>query len=980
MQKLRIDANTWAELSQLLDAALDQPAAQREQWIGTLASRLDALKPHLRELLARAGQIETDGFLNTLPKLELVDSEVAQSGARVDQAGDVIGPYRLIRELGSGGMGAVWLAERTDGLISRPVALKLPHGIWRRAGLAERMAREREILATLNHPNIAHLYDAGLAADGQPYLALEYVEGQPIDEHCRDRQLDVNARLRLFAQVANAVAYAHGNLVVHRDLKPANILVTAAGQVLLLDFGIAKLLQEGQAQETKLTGFSGRALTPDYASPEQILGKPLTTASDVYSLGVILYELLSGARPYKLKRDSRGALEEAILQAEPSRPSEVADKALRKLLKGDLDTIVAKALKKQPEERYPTVHALIDDIERHLGNRPVLAQPDSSWYRLTKFVARNRLAVGAAAAIGLAVFAGAAIAVWQARVALAEKQRAEEVKEFITSIFEDVDPYLRTGDGLSAVDLLKQAKAKIDGSGALSAELRVELLNVVGSSLMSLEDFDAAEPVLLQAVKTSGESLDARHPETLRARVMMAQIHRYRGRAAEARAELDQVVPVLRERAAIDVKDLVVSLESQAMLAIDEGKYDAAVSIAREATELSTLRLGERHAETAASSIILALAYVYAKQPQLALEAAELAQRRALAAHGSKHPRIIEATSVYGRALGEAGQLGRGIEQLERAAAGAAEVFGPASMMAGIFTQNLVGLQLQFGQIKQAISNSDKGFEIIASHSAPDSYNHAGALYSRGAALVAARRGTEALAPLSSALETFKTVLGPAHAQTSKTHVNRALALAYMGKLEEARQQIDPIVSAQRASRDASLNATLYAEGFLLRLAGNYSVAERLQMESMVLSQANPKAKVDAAKAATEVGLNHVELGQLDEAAQFLEKALALFKETQPQVTPPRADALVGLGRVHLGRGRPTEAYPLLQAADTFWNEFDADNRWAGEAALWLGRCYLALGRSAEARAALGRADKILTRSAIPTDIALLKLARKPSL
>jgi len=977
MHKFATDAGAWAELNQLLDAALDQPMSQRTEWIEALAPQFEELKPRLRDLLSQAGAIETSDFLNSLPKVDIDLHEWAPVDARVDRPGDQVGPYSLVRELGSGGMGAVWLAERSDGLITRPVALKLPHGVWRRSGLAERMAREREILATLNHPNIARLYDAGLAADGQPYLAIEYVEGRPIDEHCRDQQLDLKSRLKLFVQVANAVAYAHGNLVVHRDLKPANILVTADGQVRLLDFGIAKLLQEGQAQETQLTGFSDRALTPDYASPEQILGEPLTIASDVYSLGVLLYELLSGTRPYKLKRDSRGALEDAILQAQPSRPSEVVDKDLRKLLKGDLDTIVAKALKKQSAERYPTVHALVDDLDRHLGDRPVLAQPDSRWYRLTKFVARNRLAVGAVAAIGLAVLAGAAVAVWQARVALAEKARAEEVKEFITSIFEDVDPYLKSGAGLSAIDLLKQAKTKIDGSVDISSELRVELLNVVGSSLMSLEDFDAAEPVLDQAVATARQSLDARHPETLQARVLMAQIHRYRGRTKQARAELDQVVPVLRERATADVKDLVVGLGNQAMLAIDEGKYDDAVSAAREATDLSAAKLGERHAETAASSIILALAYVYAKKPELALEAAELAQRRALAAHGSKHPRIIEATSVYGRALGEAGQLGRGIEQLERAAADGSEVFGPASMLVGVFAQNLVGLQLQFGQIKQAIANSDKGFEIIASHSVPNSYNYAGALNSRGAALLAARRGTESLAALSGALETLKTVLGPAHPQASKSQVNRALALAYVGKVEQARQEIAPIVNSQRASGDASLNATLYVEGILQRLAGGYSAALGLQLESLALSQANPKAKLDEARALTEAGLNQIELGQLDEATQSLEKALALFEKTQPQVTPQRADALVGLGRAIMGRDRPADAYPLLQAADTFWREFDADNRWAGEAALWLGRCHLALERSADAHAALNRAEKILARSPIPTDIELMKLARE---
>src|SRR6185436_1450027 len=353
MGKHRIDVDGWDTLSRLLDQALELPAPQVDSWLDSLAPEFDALKPQLKRMLSRHASVETGEFLNTLPKFDLPPEDATPP--RTEQPGDVIGPYRLERELGSGGMGVVWLAIRTDGLIKRPVALKLPHGAWKRAGLAERMARERTILASLTHPHIAHLYDAGVTTAGQPYLAIEYVEGTRIDVYCRERRLEARARLQLFAQVANAVAYAHGKLVVHRDLKPANILVTAEGQARLLDCGIAKLLEDGEARETQFTEISGRALTPDYASPEQILGEPLTTASDVYSLGVILYELLCDQRPYKLQRDSRGALEEAILQAEPPSPSERVDARQRRALRGDLDTVVLKALKKKPAERYATV-------------------------------------------------------------------------------------------------------------------------------------------------------------------------------------------------------------------------------------------------------------------------------------------------------------------------------------------------------------------------------------------------------------------------------------------------------------------------------------------------------------------------------------------------------------------------------------------------------------------------------------------------
>lgn len=474
-----------AILSGLLEQALELPADERVGWIESLPEAHAGLKPWLRQLLASAAAPETSDWLHTLPKLDRGPRPCGEEHA----PGERIGPYELIRPLGQGGMGAVWLAQRADGALQRQVALKLPllsaHPLTR-----QRLARERDILAGLEHANIARLYDAGVDDSGQPYLALEHVEGEWIDAYCRAHACDTRTRLKLFLQVARAVAFAHAHLVLHRDLKPSNILVSGDGQVRLLDFGIAKLLQDGGAQDSELTQQAGRALTPDYASPEQIVGQGLTVASDVYGLGVVLYELLALARPYRLKRDSRGALEDAILTAEPRPPSAMVEaRALRRQLVGDLDTIVLKALKKSPADRYATVNAFAEDIERHLAGLPVLAQADTAWYRARKFLLRNRLAVGAVAGVLASLLAGTMLALWQASAARLEARKAQAVQAFLTDVFlanthDQPDP--RKAQNTTARELLAIGARKIESALQDAPEARVEVLRTVAGLLSEL--------------------------------------------------------------------------------------------------------------------------------------------------------------------------------------------------------------------------------------------------------------------------------------------------------------------------------------------------------------------------------------------------------------------------------------------------------------------------------------------------------------
>jgi serine/threonine protein kinase len=428
---MRIDPKQWPTLSRLLDVALEMPPEGRERWLESLPAPDIAYRDDLRTLLRHADAAQTHEFLDILPNLEQAVEKVrAAVTITALKPGAAVGPYVIERELGSGGMGAVWLARRSDGLIKRPVALKLPHRGPHGHHLAERFASERDILAELAHPNIARLYDAGFSGDGQPFLALEYVAGAPLIEYCDQHRLDLRRRLRLFQQVLHAVQYAHGNLVIHRDLKPSNVIVGNDGRAMLLDFGIAKLIAFEPREENGGThaGAAGAALTPDYASPEQIVGQAVTTASDIYSLGVLLFELLTGERPHKVS-GSRAELEEAILTLEPQKPSESVTAApaagargctirsLSRALRGDLDAITRKALKKAPVERYATADALSEDIERYLEGEPIAARRDGGWYVARKFVARHKASVVGASIAMAAIVATAAIALYEAHAA-----------------------------------------------------------------------------------------------------------------------------------------------------------------------------------------------------------------------------------------------------------------------------------------------------------------------------------------------------------------------------------------------------------------------------------------------------------------------------------------------------------------------------------------------------------------------------------
>jgi serine/threonine-protein kinase len=567
---MNIRREDWAELSPLLDAALDLPAAARPAWLAALPPSQAHLAPALEHLLSAT---VAERFSEaTLPPLTAMATPTPES-----RAGQVVAGYRLLELLGQGGMGAVWLAERADGTLRRRVALKLLHPALASTAFVERFARERDILAQLEHPAIARLYDAGIAADGQPYLALEYVDGMPIDRHCDRKRLSVEARLQLFLRVLDAVQYAHGHLVVHRDLKPSNILVTPAGEVRLLDFGIAKFLADAPVEATELTRAGGRMLTLAYASPEQVQGRPVGVASDVYSLGVVLYELLAGRRPYRTRRDSAGALEDAVVAGDLIAPVEaarapevaasrgVSSRRLRGQLEGDVAAILAQALRTDPQQRYPTCEAFAADVSRHLRGEVVVARRASRLYRTGRFLRRHWLPTSAIAGVVAALAIGGAAALWQAELARrnearatveaarAERERAVAVavKEFLVGVFRSNDPdspeYVAPGSR-SASTILADGIARMRGAFDDQPETRAELNEAVVEILLNMDEIEAALALARENVTLVEARLAADHPRRAAALLAAATAEARNERPDESRRLAEQAAQLLDAR------------------------------------------------------------------------------------------------------------------------------------------------------------------------------------------------------------------------------------------------------------------------------------------------------------------------------------------------------------------------------------------------------------------------------------------------
>jgi tetratricopeptide (TPR) repeat protein len=498
--KSRFDKARWDKLSPLLDELLALDTPMRAQRIAEIRRAGVAEADDLTDLLAQYNEMEQQGFL---------EDPVVRPTPEPGLQGQVVGNYTLDSHLGQGGMGTVWLAHRSDGRYEASVAVKLLNPALLGPGGIERFRREGRALGRLTHPNIARLIDAGVTQSGQPYLVIEYVQGQSITKWCDERILDVRARVRLFLDVLAAVAHAHGKFILHRDVKPSNILVTPEGHVKLLDFGIAKLLDDGAdaTPMADLTHLGGYVFTPEYAAPEQVEGGEVSSATDVYTLGALLYVLLTGKHPTVAAGRTPLERMRAIVDTEPARPSDSGQRGLR----GDLDNIVLKALKKSPDERYPTVEAFAEDLRRYLNHEPVSARPDSVTYRVGKFVVRNRLAVGAATIVLLTVVVAAAVSIWQAIEATRQRDRAlslvarnEAVVHFVNGMLTEVAP---ADQPVHVADLIQRSQSILIREDSLP-EHQAAILAMLSAYYLSSGKPAQAQEMLARAREVTKATTD----------------------------------------------------------------------------------------------------------------------------------------------------------------------------------------------------------------------------------------------------------------------------------------------------------------------------------------------------------------------------------------------------------------------------------------------------------------------------------------
>jgi serine/threonine-protein kinase len=860
-------AGRWTRLAAILDEARAEPASAREGFVRDRCAGDEQLQQEVLSLLD-AGTVADNAVDRLVGAASPGATEAAPGRESVhpdDGMAPRIGPYELVREIGRGGMGIVYLARRADGQYERQVALKVARSALLDSELLQRFLAERDILAGLSHPNIATLFDGGVTPGGHPYFTMEYVEGRPIDAHCDDARLRIEARVRLLLDVCDAVAAAHRSLVVHRDLKPSNVFVTAGGQVKLLDFGIAKLLDSHHRHSDAQTVTDLRLMTPAYASPEQVSGGRVSTATDVYALGLLLYELLSGRRAHRFAaqgyqdivrvvvHDDPLPLPEAVTAPEDSdqpSPEAVAHARgttpgrLARQLSGDLERIVAMALRKEPEQRYASVSLLAEDLQRFLSGQPVRARGQSLAYRGRKFVRRHRVALAIVSIVVASVVGYATLAVrygaemeQAAERARLEAVKVQEVADFVVGLFEGTDPERARGGARPAGDdMLEEGLRRAEQLDEQPA-LQGRLLHAIASIYHSRGQYSRARDVAERALAASRTGVGESHQDVARG-------HRLLGEIRAAEGDLDAAVSLLRQALAIDrqaggdrTAAVAADLHELGYALVQQGALDEGEPLLRESLELRRALFGHEDEHVATSLAGLAFTRERRGFPREAV----VLYREALAIRtlrlGDRHPEVARAHQNLASTLTTAGEYAEAETHLTRALDIYRAVYGASHPSIAVTLNNL-------GRLEAEVGNDNEAARLF-----------------------------RASADMRRAL------LGEDHPMTLVALSNLATVLATQGKLPEAESLLRRVVAArdrapaERSSRSKSNLADV------LRRQGKLNEAEALFREALAAErQAGART---LAEASTLAGLGRTlgAQGRYPEAAAALTESVNIRRE-----------------------------------------------------------------------------------------------------
>lgn len=737
------------------------------------------------------------------------DTVLAESDTAV--AGREIGPYVVEELIGVGGMGTVYRAVRADEAFTKQVAIKVIRWGSDSPDARARFLAERQILADLEHPYIARMLDGGTLDDGSPYVVMEYVEGQPIDVWADEQQLDVVARVRLFLRICDAVEFAHRNLVVHRDIKPSNILITEDGSPRLIDFGVAKLLDAPSSKGLTRTGT--RMLTPEYASPEQLRGEAVTVGTDVYSLGVLLYELLTGRWPFRTDSDDASSRERAVLEATPDPPATVVTRAhpradeiaasrgsdplkLRRQLKGDLDTIVLAALRKEPSRRYGTVGELAEDLRRHLAKEPVSARRDSLAYRATRFAQRNWIGVAAASAVLAALAIGSVVA-WTGLVqATAAQQRAEAsaaradtINAFLTGMLSSIEPDRSRGEVITVREVLDSAAAQLERDAALTGDTEVAaaLLFTIGESYLSLGELDASASVFERALEIQDGLYEQTDERVLETNIRLGEIHWQRGDLEASRVSAERVLEIRRATVGTEHQEYGSALLNLGNTWADMGRLDLAEPLVREAMAVDRRTLvGDERWLLSYTLNSLGTILTDTQRPDQAIPIHQEALELRRGARGDTSTVVVTSMTNLSRALIDAERFDDA-ESMARGAIARAEAILPDDHPRRGHAEVALGLALhRSARPDEAEGHFRTALAIYEAQLGADSWRSAAARGYLGQALLASGRPSEGETALEAAWTGLASALSSEHPTVAAFAADVALLFADLGEPEKA--------------------------------------------------------------------------------------------------------------------------------------------------------------------------------------------------